>query len=172
MNTNTERNQDDIAADEGQVRQLPLWKDFLRHMEETCITFGSSYTREEMEQGLGCKSDTMRFVGELINLRRELECKHGYYLAQVNNGSKFIVLDAADHEGISDTWQRKMVRFSKRSVIVLGHLLANPAAALAAEDRARIDRKQEIAAFKAALLAKSAKLKKHFDADGNGKLLE
>jgi len=139
----------------------PLWRAALNTIRRRPdYGYGMTIATPELENLLGCKRDTPEFAFGMIDIRQAIESDHGYYL-----GSQTITEDesglrkevwqipnAAQHEDVAQSFEAKMRRFAKRSMLIRDKTLSNDKANLSEEERANMDKAFGIAQTRLVLL--------------------
>ena len=147
--------------DEQTEANWPLWRAALNTIRRRSdYGYGMKIETPELEKLLACKRDTPEFAFGMIDIRQAIESDHGYYL-----GSQTITEDetglrkevwqipnAAQHEDVAKSFEARMRRFAKRSLLIRDKTLNNDKANLSEEERANMDKAFGIAQTRLVLL--------------------
>lgn len=151
------------TKNEQDIGQWPLWRICLKNMREAPgFGYGAQWDAAWLEKQLNCTRDSNEFAFAMLELRQGLETEDGYYLeshtiVEDTTGIRkevWAIPDAEGHGEVACNFETKMRRYASRSVRLRERTLQNPKAVLDASARAKMEKKQEIAATRLVLLAR------------------
>lgn len=140
-------------------RQLPKWQSTLKAIRAEGLNFGKPFTRPWLEQQLDATWDSIQFGGAIARINDEL-ISDGYYLTSRNqDGRAYLVANPEAAEAICDNRVRSAFRDVRRAIKYRKGVLTNPNANLSAEQRRRLESKQEKDAVRLCLMQRSEKVR-------------
>ena len=148
------------TAQGAEVIRLPLWRHCLDELRKAGIAYGKTFPAEFFETHLKSKRNEMQFGLDVSNIRRELE-KDGYYLSgRGQNGTQFVILQAAKNGDQMQHYGRAAADALKRGVILGTNTRLD---ALSPQDRKRHEGILERLAIQSVLLNRSTSIRKHLE---------
>jgi hypothetical protein len=161
------------ASDEG-VANWPLWRVALaklRRRED--FGYGMQVEVAWLEKEMSCRRDSSEFAFSMLEMREAIEHEDGFYfglqtIIESETGLRkefYNIPSAAEHENVCQNFERKMRRLAGRAVELRNKTLANPEADLTQQQRQKMEKSCEVAAFRTLLLRRERKalgvLRKH-----------
>lgn len=148
----TQMNALEIQLAQDPLVKLPLWKRALEEMIRDGLNYGKSWPVEFYERHFRCNRHERAFGWEMMDLRQCLERDHGYYLRSEENGRLYTIPEAAAHEDVAKSFERRHRRFLRRSFDIRVSTLSNPLAKLEASERNEMNGNMERAAVRLILM--------------------
>jgi hypothetical protein len=133
----------------------PLWKAVAKGLIKDGISYGQEWDVEWFERNLRCPRDSKDFAFAMMSLRGLIEEDVGVYIRERDNGKKFYIPPAPEHEDIATGFDRKVRRFAVRSVNLRSATLMNPLAQLSDSERSKMERNLEHASMRLVLMARA-----------------
>lgn len=140
--------------------KLPIWKSCLDHLRETGLTYGMKWKSDFFEKELRCARGSDQFAFEMLALKQALEDEDGYYLRQSENGETWEIPPAAEHEDVSQLFERKMRRYAARAITLRNSTLMNQKADLTPAERGRMESNLERASVRLLLLSRQKSIER------------
>ena len=135
--------------------QYPAWQHVLNTIREKKATYGFSIETDTLSSLMRCDATSTEFVFGMLQVKRALERDEGFYLAQCDNGGRYRILAADEHEDQAQRFDSKVQSYACRAVSLRSLTLQNAGGALSECARARMERNLETAANRMALLARN-----------------
>lgn len=136
--------------------RLPLWRNALEQLREDGLAYGKTWTVDFFEHHLRCPRTAKEFAFGMMALKQELEREDGYYLKSEEDGARWSIVAAADHETVASTFDTKVRRYAVRAINLRSATLMNPEANLTAEDRRKMERNLERASLRLVLMSRAS----------------
>lgn len=155
----------------GSVVIHPLWKVVAKGIIRDGINYGQEWDAAWFEESLRCDRNSKDFAFSMMSIRGLIEEEAGVYIRERDNGKKYYVPPAPEHEDIATGFDRKVRRFAVRSVNLRSATLMNPQAQLSDSERSKMERNLEHASMRLVLMARAASVG-DFVKKNNPKLLE
>ena len=146
----------EILDENIKVERLPLWKNVLKNMRDDGLAYGKVWPASYFEAWLMCEHNSREFDFAMLSIKSQIETEDGYYLQSSNDGNLWSIPSAADHETVCERFDRNVKSFAIRAVLLRDSTLANPTAQLTDQERAKMEKRMEIAGNRLALLNKTA----------------
>ena len=132
----------------------PSWKHALEQITARGLMYGVTFQTTELAEWLRCDPETAQFSFGMIEIRRHLEVNDGYYMASIEGGKAWRIVEADRHEDVAQKFDVKVRRYAVRSVNLRSATLCNPAAKLATDRRQIMERNLEHASIRLALISR------------------
>ncbi len=141
-------------------RTAPLWQTTLKAIRDAGLHFGARFEISWLENQLNCQRDSIAFGVGISQINDDV-IPEGYYLSSRNQaGQCYTVITPENAECVADAYGRGAFRALRRQAQLCGGLLKNPTANLAADQRRRLESKQEKAAFRLVMLRRSESIRR------------
>lgn len=148
-----------------EITTHPLWRKVAAELIEAGLEYGQEWPVSFFEHQLRCQRDSTEFKFSMINLRSEIETNGGVYIESLENGAKFRVLNAPEHEDKAGSFDRRMRSYARRGITLRAATLSNPKALLTDSERSVMERNLEHASIRWALISRAVTIgevvKKH-----------
>lgn len=134
--------------------QHPSWRHAHEVLRSEGLSYGSTITAKRLGELLRAEPGTQAFTFALLELRQHIEAEDGLYLAQIEDGKAWRILEADAHESQAATFDKKVRRYAVRSVNLRSATLMNEDANLSPWARAKMEKSLEISATRLVLIAR------------------
>lgn len=135
--------------------KLPLWRNALDKIREAGLTYGKTWQSDFFEKELRCDRDSKEFAFAMMAIRQEVERDDGFYIKSEENGARWSIVAAPDHESVAQTFDTKVRRYAVRSINLRSATLMNPEANLTEDERRKMEHNLEKASLRLILMSRA-----------------
>jgi hypothetical protein len=156
----------EMATPGSGVANWPLWRVALVNLRNRSdFGYGMQVEVSWLEKEMCCRRETSEFAFNMLEMREAIEQEDGFYfglqtIIEPETGVRkefYFIPSAAEHENVCANFERKMRRLAGRAVDLRNKTLSNPDAEMTEQQRQKMEKSCEVAAFRTLLLQRERK---------------